>query len=166
MAIISLTKGQVTIVDDELFEELNQWSWYAHIPSEGKFYAARGQRLNRKNKIIYLHRMVLEIKVGRKLGRGEEVDHVNRETLDNRQGNLRLCTRSQNNFNRAPPPGMTSRFKGVSWDNWSCKWSAAITVHNKSRRLGRFTCEEEAARAYDEAARLFGGEFAYLNFPD
>ena len=60
----------------------------------------------------------------------------------------------------------TSRFKGVFWETWTKRWRARITVDGKCRWLGRFRDESAAAVAYDDAASLWFGEHARLNFPD
>jgi hypothetical protein len=97
------------------------------------------------------------------------VDHINQNGLDNRRSNLRLATGAQNQRNahgrgihRGKPS--SSRFRGVSRSGM--KWSAHISVNGKNIRLGTFRTEEQAARAYDTAARIYHKEFARLNFDD
>ncbi len=86
----------------------------------------------------------------------EELDHINRERGDNRIENLRPCTHSQNLGNARVKRG---RYKGVSFCKQTQKWRANLNGH-----LGRFSTEEEAALAYNEAAtKHFGPEFAFLN---
>jgi DNA-binding transcriptional MerR regulator len=99
------------------------------------------------------------------------VRHVSGDPLDCRRENLVVRTvqqRARNARKRKAIKGRapTSRFKGVYWEEWTKKWRAAIGVDGKSRRLGRFGDEIAAAVAYDEAARLWFGEHAWLNFPD
>ena len=60
----------------------------------------------------------------------------------------------------------TSRFKGVFWETQTKSWRASIRVDGKTRWLGRFRDEVAAAVAYDEAARLWFGDDAWLNFPN
>lgn len=100
---------------------------------------------------------------------GRQVDHIDRDPLNNRRNNLRICTHAENQRNRGPfrPRQQTearhSRFKGVSWDASKGKWRVRIKVNGRSIHGGRFDEEYEAARAYDELARLHHKEFAYLN---
>jgi hypothetical protein len=101
---------------------------------------------------------------------GLMVDHQDRDGLNNQRSNLRLATPSQNAANRAKNANPTSSlYKGVYFvnrENWTGHWQAYVSVNRSRVNLGYFETEEEAARAYDSAARFHYGEFAYLNFPD
>jgi predicted Zn-ribbon and HTH transcriptional regulator len=92
------------------------------------------------------------------------VDHVDGNGLNNRRSNLRPATKSQNGANARKNPGKTSRYKGVFWDRERSAWQAKIMVNRKALSLGRFASEEDAALAYDLAAREAFGEFALTNF--
>jgi hypothetical protein len=109
---------------------------------------------------IYLHRLIAGA------GPKDYVDHINGDPLDNRSANLRLCNASQNHANRGADRrrlGSTSRHKGVSWDKRRSKWVAHVHVDGRTRYLGRYASEDEAALAYNAAAVEAWGEFARLN---
>lgn len=93
-------------------------------------------------------------------------DHINGNILDNRRSNLRIANYNQNSSNRKKPiHGITSKYKGVRWHKVGRKFVAQIVVKYKAMHLGSFIIEEDAARAYDEAARKYFGDFGRYNFP-
>ena len=94
------------------------------------------------------------------------VDHINGNRSDNRIENLRWCTSFENSCNKKKQENTSSSFKGVSWDKSRDKWMSYVFVDKRMKFLGYFTDEEDAARAYDKAAREHYGEYAKLNFPD
>lgn len=105
-----------------------------------------------------IHRMILGLsKQDRKL-----VDHINRNPLDNRRSNLRICTHSQNCMNKRSKS--KSGFKGVVPNGSG--WAAHIKINRKKQHLGTYRTKEQAARIYDAAAKRLFGEFAVLNFPE
>jgi hypothetical protein len=98
--------------------------------------------------------------------KGHLVDHINRDKLDNRRKNLRICSINESNRNRGiikfkKRQNIISKYKGVWWDR--SKWRTAITVNNQKIYLGRFDSERDAAIAYNTAARIFFGEHACYN---
>ena len=93
-----------------------------------------------------------------------QIDHINHDRQDNRICNLREATPSENGRNRRSRPNSSSQYLGVCFDAARNKWKAEITAMYKSKFLGRFDCEIEAAKAYDQAAKKIHGEFAFLNF--
>jgi HNH endonuclease/AP2 domain len=94
----------------------------------------------------------------------EEIDHKDRNRLNNQRDNLRSATRQEQVQNTTKRKNTASKYKGVSW--WKNKWKARIVINGKSIHLGYFDNEEDAARAYDRAAKRAFGEFMVLNFPE
>lgn len=91
------------------------------------------------------------------------VDHRDRDPLNNRLDNLRLSDAPRNAANsKARPNKKHSKYRGVT--RHAGKWIAQARVNGKNKKLGRFTDEEDAARAYDKAALAAYGEHAHLNF--
>jgi hypothetical protein len=160
MREIPLTQGKIAQVDDEDFERLSQWKWQASVLTGGLCYARRGESRGGVERKIYMHHEVLGVPSS------TEVDHANGNGVDNRKDNLRLGTHAQNLRNTGLRTNNTSGYKGVHYDSARGKWKAEICVRGKGHHLGRFPTAEEAARAYDAAARAHSGEFAWLNFPD
>lgn len=113
-----------------------------------------------------LHRVVMARILGRELMRHELVDHIDRDKLNNRRENLRLATNSENMFNTELPAHNTTGYKGVYRNSAACKlpYQAAITHNRRKIYLGSFADPQDAARAYDEAARRLAGEFHRGNF--
>ena len=159
---IPLTQGKFAIVDDEDYEQLSCHKWYA-FNHHCTFYAVRGSsRQKGKRTIIFMHREIL----GLGFGDQRQCDHRNGNGLDNGKTNLRMATSTQNNQNRRPRKGTSSRFKGVYWDRGRAKWRAKIRINGPQINLGRFDSEIDGAKAYDAAAVAAFGEFARINFGD
>lgn len=91
-----------------------------------------------------------------------EVDHVDRNPLNNQKHNLRIVTKSQNAINRSPAKG-SSKYRGVYWKTANQKWMAQIKIKNKKHYIGIFDSEEKAALAYNVWAVEIHGEFAEIN---
>ena len=150
---IALTKGKITIVDDDDYEFLSQWKWGCY----GQYAARKDYISNKKRKVILMHRLI------NNTPDDLFTDHINGDPLDNRKENLRNCTVSENGANRKKQQsGTSSKYKGVSWKK--NKWECGIKYHKKTIYLGRFENEISAAKQYDEIAKQFFGEFANLNF--
>ena len=102
----------------------------------------------------------MERKLGRPLEKGEQVDHIDGDSLNNRRSNLRLATRGQNCCNTRMSSRNTSGYKGVSWSTTANKWLAAIVYQKQHYTLGYFTSPIEAHEAYKRKAVELFGEFA------
>lgn len=137
----------------------SRWSGKeAFTAVDGKGYR-RGQINGRK---YAAHRVVFALANGR--WPTHMVDHANGIPQDNRPGNLREATRSQNAMNVKSHRDGASLYLGVCWDKNAGKWKASIRSAGKTRYLGLFLNEADAARAYDAAAKRVHGDFARLNF--
>lgn len=90
-----------------------------------------------------------------------QVDHINHVRTDNRASNLQWASCSENVHKRNKSTGKSSRYHGVCWDNGHERWMAT----SRSKIIGRFLVEEDAARAHDKAALQHFGDRARLNFP-
>lgn len=160
MKKIKLTQGKFALVDDDIFEYLNQWKWYY-----SKGYACRTQRygLRKENKhlTIAMHRIIMNVV------EGKVIDHINRDTLDNRKENLRIGSQQQNTFNSRKSLNNTSGYKGVfemkSGYKRNKPWMAQIMFNRKSIFIGYFLNKKQAALAYNQKAKELFGEFSRLN---
>jgi len=152
MKEIPLSQGKVAFVSDHRFDYLNQWKW--HINSEG-YACCNLKRTPEKRPKVSMQREIMQPPANM------EVDHINGNKLDNRDENLRVCTRAQNLRNLKTPINNKSGYKGVYWGNG--KWIAAIKLNYQSIYIGSFETPELAARAYDLKAHELFGEFARPN---
>ena len=145
MREIQLSQGQVAIVDDEDFEVLAQYNWFA-MRNPWTFYAARQTGHGKGNqKIQGMHRFLLNVTDPR-----IQVHHRDHNGLHNWRANIVACTHTQNQWNKSSARGSSSRFLGVYRTRWG--YAAAIKQDGISTHLGTFPVEEDAARAYNRAA--------------
>lgn len=91
----------------------------------------------------------------------EQIDHKNRDSLDDRICNLRKATPQQNNSNKAVRSDSSSGIKGIWFHKETGKWRASIRTHGKARSLGLFFSPQEAGAAYNAESRRLHGEFTY-----
>lgn len=147
-------KGKyVALVDDEDFEKLNQFNWYAHKDCN-TFYAGRHITVDGKRTTQLMHNVILN---------GKGIDHRDGNGCNNQKTNLRLCTNQENCMNQRKQTGTSSIYKGVSLFKRDNKWQASIMLNGKKIYLGLFNSEIEAAKAYNDKAVALFCEFANLN---
>lgn len=157
-------EGLFALVDASIASKIRAYRWIGARKRTG-VYAVTYVKEGRRFKQIYLHQLVLP-------NAPEHTDHRNGDTLDCRKKNLRLATTQQNIWNSPKwRRETTSIYKGVFLTSGrggrplSKPWRARIHLNRSAVHLGRFATQEEAARAYDSAARKLYGEFACTDFP-
>jgi hypothetical protein len=127
---------------------LDNYSWCLSGPKNNQYLISA-----KNNKRTRFHHLILPKK------EGFEVDHINRNRLDNRRCNLRYVTPSQNQMNKGMYRCNKSGFKGVSFDKINNKWLAQIRINKKAVHIGRFHTPEEASSAFISLARELYGEY-------
>lgn len=158
--VLKISKGKEVLVDIDDFETVAQYRWKAS-QSSCRWYAKRNARSGSTSRVLAMHRLIMGAKIG------ECVDHINGDSLDNRKSNLRLCTRSENQWaKRKNYKGSNSKYRGVYWDKRDRRYIAQVTFKWKRYHVGSFTSEIEAARARDRKAFELFGNIAHLNFPE
>jgi len=108
---------------------------------------------------IFMHREIAK-RMG--LDLSNEIDHKDNNGLNNRRENLRTATHAQNNQNKGKSKNNTSGYKGVNWEKRRNKWRARIYFNKNYIHLGYFNDIEEAAKAYEKAAKKYHGKFARI----
>lgn len=167
-ARVYLNKGYSTLIDLQDLGRTLKYRWHAYesLRRDGTLRTvyAKGTVLDGtgSNKSTPLHRYILDAT------KDKQVDHISCDGLDNRRSNLRSVRPQLNSFNRRHRNNSKSPYKGVSYlatMKEGRQWKAVITVERKPWLIGYFSTPEEAAGAYDTAARRFFQKYARLNFP-
>jgi hypothetical protein len=163
--LIPLTQGKFSIVDACDYEWLMQWKWAARKQRTTRgfiWYALTHSKTEKKT--VYLHREIARLSQPG-FHKTARYDHRDRDGLNNTRGNIRPCTYSQQMANKTKMVGASSKYKGVSWWKSHQRWVAQIDVNKKRMRLGEFTNEVDASKAYEIAALKYFGEFACFARP-
>lgn len=144
------------LIDEEDFERVSKHSWSMSYSDKKKTYIKIECRV--RPQLFRLHRFILNAQ------KNTTIDHINRNTLDNRKSNLRFCNQSQNMRN-CKSKGNKTGYRGVYKNNINGKFKACISVNNKTFHIpGNFDNAESAALIRDQYALKFSNEFAILNF--
>lgn len=147
-----------TLVNREYYAALRQFNWSMNYQG----YVTRAARLP-TNTSISLHRIIAHFHYGG-LPEGYQVDHIDRNPLNNTTANLRLVTPYINMMNRE----IKSKCKliGVGFLEKQNKWKSFIQRNHILYNLGKFDTAEEAGRARDKKALELYGTSVRLNFPE
>lgn len=136
MKQIQLTKGKTTTVDDADYEWLSQFSWHCH---SGGYAATKI-----KQRVVLMHRLIMDTP------EGMDTDHMNRDKLDNRRSNLRVCTHAENMKNRKMPKAYVTNSSGsggIMWESRRGKWVVRIQIQRQRKYYGQYSTKDEALAA-------------------
>src|SRR5678815_886055 len=140
MKIIPLTQGKFALVDDDDFERLNAFKWHADVYKNSIYV---GTNINGKK--IRMHRFILGLNDSKVF-----CDHIDHNWLNNQKSNLRIVNNSQNLCNSRSRKNSISKYLGVCWHHVNKKWIAQITQDYKTKYIGSFDNEIQAAIAYNK----------------
>jgi hypothetical protein len=126
---------------------LRDLKWYFVRGYAARSYRYRDENGDRKRKIPYAHRVVMERVMGRELAVTEFIDHLNRNKLDCRRENLCIVSKQQNCQNTGPRSNNTSGYRGVTWCSTVKRWRAVVKTKDKAHCGGRYDTPEEANMA-------------------
>ena len=143
-------------VDSEDIPILSRFTW--HVRANKKtHYAYTNIKIGGKNHSVSMHRLLTGMV-------SSNIDHKNRDGLDNRKENLRHATHQQNSFNRVRKNKFG--YRGVYQPTGCSTFAFQLRAGKKHVSKYGFKTAEEAARAYDIASKEIHGEFGIRNFED
>lgn len=155
---IYFKNGNFALIDKEDYELVSKFTW-RECKRINNSYAITTKVINKKETTISLHRLIMNV-----TQTNIHIDHINHIGLDCRKINLRIATVSQNAQNKRKTKFTSSKYKGAAYSNYHKKWLSSIKINGKSKHLGFYDNEIEAALHYDKAAKEHFKEFAKLNF--
>lgn len=140
------------LIDLEDIDKVKDFKWCMHSERNGTYTYVTTS--NKNCKYTKLHRLIMNA------SKNEVVDHINRNQLDNRKCNLRLCSNQENLQNCNISKNNTSKCKGVYWAKDKNKWTVQVSYNGKTKYIGRYNSYEDAVKARIEAAKKYYGDFA------
>jgi len=166
-------------MEQEIWKDIEGYEGLYKISSFGNVFSVKRNRLlseqidkygykyvilskNSKPKYFIISRVVATHFISNPENK-PQVDHIDRDPLNNHVSNLRWVTKNENSRNISSHKYSTSKYKGVHFDKRHRKWRVQLRINNKNKHLGYFHCEIEAALVYNKKAKEICGEFALLN---
>ena len=151
MIIESKVYGVIRVkIDNDDLEKCSKLTWHYAKNKDSKYIQTRI-----KGKMIKLHRYIMNMNNSNLV-----VDHINRNSLDNRKANLRICSYKENSFNKSIRVDNTSGIPGVSFHKTNKKWRAKIKYNNLTIHLGYFEDINEALINRRVAEEILFGEYS------
>lgn len=153
MIIESKVYGVIRVkIDNDDLEKCSKLTWHYAKNKDSKYIQTRI-----KGKMIKLHRYIMNMNMNNS---NLVVDHINRNPLDNRKSNLRICSYKENSFNKSIRVDNTSGIPGVSFHKTNKKWRAKIKYNNLTIHLGYFEDINEALINRRVAEEILFGEYS------
>lgn len=141
------------VIDIEDYNKIKIYRWGVYKNKKRSNFYCIARDKDKKRTTIKIHRLLLSVK------KGKEVDHINRNGLDNRKCNLRICNTSENCCNREYSRKSNCNFKGVYYNKRFDRYIANIKKEQRQIYLGCFKTPEEAHQAYCAASKKYHGKF-------
>lgn len=142
-------KGENFFIDEDSFDVIKNHTWSIN---------KNGYVISRINGIYTrMHRLIIENSIGRSLNTEEYIDHKNKSKIDNRKSNLRLCSSSINQQNRAVQRNSTG-FKGITWHKKYQKYQVRIKRNYISYHIGYFDSIDEAIKSRELSEKEYHKE--------
>lgn len=142
MRHIPLSQGKFAIIDEADFPEISSYKWYFH---QGRAVRKPKTIDKKRTGFIWMHREIA------KPDDDKVIDHINGNTLDNRRENLRICTRSQNQWNKSPRIKSFTRMKNIHWKKEKKRYAVRFQKFGKKIEFGYFKNLEEAIKVRNDA---------------
>ncbi len=148
--LIYLTQGKVSIINDERFHHIIALGpWHAQKEKKGKtYYACKGIWINNKRAVLFIHQAVWA-HMGKIVPLGYELDHIDRDGLNNQDDNLRILTHRENIINRGLCKNNTSGVCGVDYYIKNNKYRLRYQENGQQRSRYFDTFEEAVAARLD-----------------
>lgn len=154
------SEGNIMLISRYDVPDVKRFKWYL----SGSGYP--GTYGTYDNSIKFARPIAVHQLMHGKLAQGYVVDHINRNKLDNRRVNLRVCTAAQNSYNKSKSKNAIGKYKGVTKNSTkNPTYTASITKDGVKREIKDIPTEEQAARIYDMMAEELFGSYAAKNFP-